>query len=185
MPNDLSRTAYHVRWELGTAASGQRRRVMMDAMRARGAGGMQNAADSAKQGIEAVRDLAEQYREVLCRARLGIRNPGFEWYPYDTLSSLTHCNQLLRGAHRAILGPDGGGRKVLDLGCADGELGFFLESLGCQVTAVDHGVYNHNGMRGARGLKAALGSSVELVELALYRPVQLPGTSDALGVFVG
>jgi len=72
---------------------------------------MQNAADSAKQGIEAVRDLAEQYREVLCRARLGIRNPGFEWYPYDTLSSLTHCNQLLRGAHRAILGPDGGGAR--------------------------------------------------------------------------
>src|SRR5208283_2407249 len=110
-----------------------RRRVMMDAMRAGGTGGTQNAT----QGIEAVRDMAEQFREVLCRARLGIRNPGFEWYPYDTLSSLTHCNQLLRGANRAIFGPDGGGRKVLDLGCADGELGFFLESLGYQVTAVD------------------------------------------------
>ncbi len=144
---------------------------MMDAMQMAGADGTRNA----RQGIGALRDLAEQYREVLCRARLGIRNPGFEWYPYDTLSSLTHCDQLLRGANRAMLGPDGEGRKVLDLGCADGELAFFLESLGYQVTAVDHGVYNHNGMRGARALKAALGSTVELVELDLDRPFQLPG----------
>jgi SAM-dependent methyltransferase len=83
------------------------------------------------------------------------------------------------------LGPDGGGRKVLDLGCADGELGFFLESLGYQVTAVDHGVYNHNGMRGARALKAALGSSVELVELDLDRPFQLPGGPYDLAFFLG
>jgi len=147
---------------------------MMDAMRAGAIGGPQNTAQNANQGIEAVRDLAAQYREVLCRARLGIRNPGFEWYPYDTLSSIAHCNQLLHGANRAMLGPQGAGRKVLDLGCADGELGFFLESLGYQVTSVDHGVYNHNGMRGARALKAALGSSVELVELDLDRPFQLP-----------
>jgi SAM-dependent methyltransferase len=154
---------------------------MMDAMRVVGAGGTQNTTH----GIEAVRDLAEHYREVLCRARLGIRNPGFEWYPYDTLSSLTHCNQLLHGANRAMFGPDGAGRKVLDLGCADGELGFFLESLGYQVTAIDHGVYNHNGMRGARALKAALGSAVELVELDLDRPFQLPGGPYDFAFFLG
>lgn len=158
-----------------------RRRVMMDAMRVAGGGGTHNTT----QGIEAVRDLAEQYREVLCRARLGIRNPGFEWYPYDTLSSLTHCNQLLHGANRAMLGPEGAGRKVLDLGCADGELGFFLESLGYQVTSIDHGVYNHNGMRGARALKAALGSAVELVELDLDRPFQLPGGPYDFTFFLG
>jgi len=100
---------------------------MMDAMRASGGGGVENAAQNESQGIEAVRDLAERYREVICRARLGIRNPGFEWYPYDTLSSLAHCNQLLRGANREMFGAPGKGRKVLDLGCADGELGFFLE----------------------------------------------------------
>jgi len=160
------------------------RRVMMDAMRG-STGGPQNMAQNANQGIEAVRDLAGPYREVLCRARLGIRNPGFQWYPYDTLSSIAHCNQLLHGANRAILGPLGAGRKVLDLGCADGELGFFLESLGYQVTAVDHGVYNHNGMRGARALKAALGSSVELVELDLDRPFQLPGGPYDFAFFLG
>ena len=144
---------------------------MMDAMRIAGAGDRPIETG----GIEAVRDLAEQYRQLLCRARLGIRNPGFEWYPYDTLASLTHCDRMLRGANRALLGTEGAGRRVLDLGCADGELAFFLESLGYRVTAVDHPVYNHNGMRGARALKAALGSAVELVELDLDRPFRLPG----------
>jgi len=144
---------------------------MMDAMRMASAGGK----PVANEGIEAVCELADRYREVLCRARLGIRSPGFEWYPYDTLASLTHCERMLRGANRALVGPDGAGCQVLDLGCADGELAFFLESLGYRVTAVDHPVYNHNGMRGARALKAALGSAVELVELDLDRPFRLPG----------
>ncbi len=153
----------------------------MDAMRAHRSGATQRET----QGIEALRDLAERYREVLCRARLGIRNPGFEWYPYDTLSSLTHCSRLLSGANRALLGPVGGGRQVLDLGCADGELAFFLESLGYRVTAIDHPVYNHNGLRGARALKAALGSAVELVELDLDRPFQLPGGPYDFAFFLG
>ena len=150
-------------------------------MRADGGGATQNET----QGVEALRDLAERYREVLCQTRFGIRNPGFEWYPYDTLSSLTHCNRLLSGANRAMLGPHGAGRKVLDLGCADGELAFFLESLGYQVTAVDHPVYNHNGLRGARALKDALGSAVELVELDLDRPIQLPGGPYDFAFFLG
>lgn len=150
-------------------------------MRVVGADRTENAAH----GIEALCGLAEKYREVLCRARLGIRNPGFEWYPYDTLSSLAHCNHLLRGANRAMFGPDAEGRKVLDLGCGDGELAFFLESLGYHVTAVDHAVYNHNGMRGARALKAALGSGVELVELDLDRPFQLAGGPYDFAFFLG
>ena len=137
------------------------------------------------QGIEALRDLADRFRDVLGRARFGLRNPGFEWYPYDTLSSLGHCDQLLRGANRTLFGPRGEGRKVLDVGCADGELAFFLESLGYRVTAVDHPVYNHNGLRGARALKAALGSAVELVELDLDRPFQLPGGPYDFAFFLG
>ncbi len=152
---------------------------MMDAMRA--GGGSQDAT----RGIEAVCEMAERYREVICRARLGMRNPGFEWYPYDTLASLGHCNRMLRGANRTMLGPRGEGRRVLDLGCGDGELAFFLESLGYRVTAVDHPVYNHNGLRGARALKAALGSAVELVELDLDRPFQLPGGPYDFAFFLG
>jgi len=152
---------------------------MIDAMQA------SDGKRDATLGIDALCEMAERYRDVLCRARLGMRNPGFEWYPYDTLSSLTHCDRLLRGPNRAMLGPRGEGRKVLDVGCADGELAFFLESLGYQVTAVDHGVYNHNGLRGARSLKAALGSAVELVELDLDRPFQLPGGRYDFAFFLG
>ena len=109
-------------------------------------------------------------------------NPGFEWYPYDTLSALAHLDGLLTGKRRAIL--DGRGR-VLDMGSQDGELAFFLESLGYQVVAVDHPAYNHNGMRGIRALKAALGSQIEIHELDVDRPFTLPHDTYDLVCFLG
>ena len=94
------------------------------------------------------------------RTKQSLGNVGFEWYPYDTLSALGHLEKLLTGANRGLLDCSG---RVLDVGSQDGELAFFLESLGYQVVAVDHPAYNHNGMRGIRALKAALGSAVEIM----------------------
>jgi hypothetical protein len=71
------------------------------------------------------------------------------------------------------------------MGSQDGELAFFLESLGYQVVAVDHPAYNHNGMRGIRALKAALGSAVEIHELDVDRPFTLPHDSYDLVFFLG
>ena len=90
--------------------------------------------------------------------------------------------KLLTGANRDLL--DGRGR-VLDMGSQDGELAFFLESLGYQVVAVDHPAYNHNGMRGIRALKAALGSAVEIHELDVDRPFTLPHDTYDLVFFLG
>src|SRR5215471_8647447 len=86
----------------------------------------------------------------------------FDWYPYDTLSGLAHLDRLLTGGHRDLLPAEGHGKRVLDVGCADGDLAFFLESLGYSVTAIDHPAYQHNGMRGVRALKNALGSKVAI-----------------------
>jgi len=74
---------------------------------------------------------------------------------------------------------------VLDMGSQDGELAFFLESLGYQVIAADHPAYNHNGMRGIRALKAALNSTVEIHEIDADRPFTLPHDSYDLVVFLG
>ncbi|MDE3167618.1 MAG: hypothetical protein KGN36_17585 [Acidobacteriota bacterium] len=112
----------------------------------------------------------------------------FEWYPYDTLSNLWHIDRLLTGAHRGLIAPQGtGGRRerVLDFGSQDGELGFFLESLGYDVVAADHPAYNHNGMRGIRALKAALGSRVEIHEIDADRPFTLPHDGYDLVLFLG
>src|SRR5215467_1328311 len=105
------------------------------------------------------------------RVKHGLGNVGFEWYPYDTLSALGHLEKLLTTANRGLL--DGRGR-VLDMGSQDGELAFFLESLGYQVVAVDHPAYNHNGMRGIHALKTAVCSAVEIHELDVDRPFTLP-----------
>jgi tRNA (mo5U34)-methyltransferase len=125
---------------------------------------------------------AGRFRDRVRRVKEGLGDPGFAWYPYDTLSALRHLEKLLTGRNRLLL--DGRGR-VLDMGSQDGELAFFLESLGYQVAAADHPAYNHNGMRGIRALKAALGSRVEIHEIDVDRPFTLPHDTYDLVVFLG
>jgi tRNA (mo5U34)-methyltransferase len=125
---------------------------------------------------------AKHFAERTRRAKQSLGETGFEWYPYDTMSALGHLEKLLTRANRDLF--DGHGR-VLDMGSQDGELAFFLESLGYQVVAVDHPAYNHNGMRGIRALKAALGSAVEIHELDADRPFTLPHDTYDLVIFLG
>ena len=122
--------------------------------------------------------FAERLREV--KQRLG--DPGFEWYPHETLSAFANLDKTLTGANRELFTGRG---RVLDLGAQDGELAFLLESLGHQVVAADHPAYNHNGMRGIHALKAALGSQVEIHEIDLDRPFMLPHDSYDLVVMLG
>ncbi len=129
--------------------------------------------------------LAQQARAFearLLHAKRQLGDPGFEWYPYDTLSALSHLDGLLTGKRRTILNGRG---RMLDMGSQDGELAFFLESLGYEVVAIDHPRYNHNGMRGIRALKAALGSGIEIHEMDVDRPFTLPHDTYDLVCFLG
>ncbi|HEY1337672.1 MAG TPA: methyltransferase domain-containing protein [Bryobacteraceae bacterium] len=126
----------------------------------------------------------KRYRQAIADARRRL-NADFEWYPYDTLSGIDHAVRLMGSSHTDVLPLAGGGRRVLDVGPADGELAFFLESLGYRVTVVDHPAYNHNGMRGLRALKAALGSQVEIHEADLNRHFTLPHDSYDVAFFLG
>src|SRR5215471_950833 len=128
-----------------------------------------------------VRD-ARRFEERLRHAKQQLGDTGFEWYRYDTLSAFSHLEKALSGANRCVFTGTG---RVLDLGAQDGELAFFLESLGYRVTAADHPAYNHNGMRGIRALKAALGSQVEIHEIDVDRPFTLPQDSYDLVVMLG
>jgi tRNA (mo5U34)-methyltransferase len=125
---------------------------------------------------------AAAFGKKLQEAKLALR-PDFEWYPYDTLSGLWHLDKLLGPSNRDLLAPRRA--RVLDFGSQDGELAFFLESLGFEVVAADHPAYNHNGMRGIRALKAALGSRIEIHEIDADRPFTLPHDSYDLVVFLG
>ena len=87
----------------------------------------------------------------------------FPWYPYYTLGNVEHLDDQLKGDSRAVFSQILGGR-VLDIGAADGEWAFFLESLGCKVTAVDYPLTNANLMQGIRTLKQAMGSNIDIQE---------------------
>ncbi len=117
-------------------------------------------------------DLGFAFKQKLdeLKARL---SPSFAWYPYDSLSNLVHLNQLLTGDRRLLLDLISG-RPLLDLCCADGELAFFLESMGCQVDAVDHPIGNFNSMEGVTALRDALGSQASISQVDLNQPFMLP-----------
>ncbi len=100
-------------------------------------------------------------------------SPGFDWYPYDSISNLVHLDRLLTGERRQLLEMLGQ-RPVLDLCCADGDLGYFLESVGCRVDAVDHPIGNYNGMQGVTALREALSSQTTVSQVDLNQPFMLP-----------
>ncbi len=120
-----------------------------------------------------ISDLAARSREFgarLAAAKAAVPQP-IAWYPYDSLAGFDHLNAVLTGPRRNLL-ELAGDRPVLDIGCADGDMAFFLESLGCKVHAVDHPGPNQNQMAGVRALKTALGSNVEIHEVDLDGPFE-------------
>jgi hypothetical protein len=108
----------------------------------------------------------------------------FPWYPYGTMSNLRILDGVLSGENRTLraLAP---GLVVADIGAADGDMAFYLESLGMTVDIIDHGPTNFNGLRGARQLKEALGSSVEIHDIDLDAKFQLPRDDYDLVIFLG
>ncbi|HEU4759263.1 MAG TPA: class I SAM-dependent methyltransferase, partial [Dehalococcoidia bacterium] len=61
------------------------------------------------------------------------------------------------------------GSAVLDLGCGDGELSFFVELFQpARVLAIDAAAYNRNGMEACYVLKESLASGVEFVNADVH-----------------
>ena len=122
------------------------------------------------------------YWERLESVKRGIE--GVAWYPYCSLANFEHFVPLLgAGADFAALL---GAGPILDIGCADGDLSFFLESLGCrQVHALDHAGTNHNGLAGIAALKRALGSAVEIYDLNLDEGFELPARPYSIAFCLG
>lgn len=108
----------------------------------------------------------------------------FGWYPYGTLSNFNHLDRLLTGSNRNLLELVGDS-AIADIGAADGDSAFFLESLGYSAHVVDYAPTNFNGCRGVRLLKEALGSPVHIHEVDLDARFDLPGERYGLALFLG
>lgn len=122
------------------------------------------------------------------RARLNKikREAGMDefWYPYDILANFNHLAMLLEKEHRDFFSRIDQA-TVVDIGAADGDNSFFLESLGAQVDLVDNAPTNWNGLEGARRLKAGLKSSVAIHAIDLDSQFEFPRARYDIAFFLG
>jgi len=109
---------------------------------------------------------------------------GITFYPYDTLGSLNQLDRLLTGNHRK-LHRLAAGLPIADIGAADGDLAFFLETQGFDVHIIDNAPTNMNGLRAARAVAQALGSKVAVHDIDLDSQFALPQERYGLVLFLG
>lgn len=119
-------------------------------------------------------DLATSTAQKLRELKLRHRPESF-WYPYSTLGNVGLLERLSANAGLDLLqlcqGQHG---NVADIGAADGDLAFFLESEGLSVDVIDNEETNFNGFKGARILKETLKSSVTIQSVDLDSQFTLP-----------
>jgi tRNA (mo5U34)-methyltransferase len=108
----------------------------------------------------------------------------FPWYPYGSLSNFEILNRLLKDQYRDF---DflAGDKPIVDIGAADGDTCFTLESAGYQVYAVDNAPTNYNSCRGIKSLIQVRQSSVQLLEVDLDSQFRLPDVEFSFAFFLG
>ncbi len=134
--------------------------------------------------IREVIQRALAFESRLLQVKKRIAPADFGWYPWDSFGTLSLLDPLLTGRSRFIRSLIGA-EPVLDIGCGDGSLAFFFESLGYRVYAIDHSPTNYNGMRGVRALRAELGSSIRIGSADLDSQFRLPVERCGLALFFG
>lgn len=133
--------------------------------------------------IDKILKLSQIYRTQLNKLKEATNEKSF-WYPYGILDNFLHLNNLLTGNNRSLL-TKGILEKIADIGAADGDLAFFLETLGFKVDIIDHAPTNFNHLQGAQLLKTALNSSVNIYDIDLDSKFSLPNKSYDLIFFLG
>jgi len=92
-------------------------------------------------------------------------DPKFRWYPYGSLGNFIHLKNIFnKFPLDTLMGPS---KKTLDIGAADGDLAFFLETLGYNSDIIDFPPTNFNNLQGARLIKKQLNSTVNIFEYDL------------------
>ncbi len=129
-------------------------------------------------------NAAQAFRARLDRVKQSNPPNGFTWYGYDILSNVNALDGLLTDSNRELFDQIAGGR-IADIGAADGDLGFFLESQGFQVDMVDNPATNWNGMRAIYALHEGLQSNARVLESDLDTQFRMPAEQYDLVIFLG
>lgn len=145
-----------------------------------------DANDQVRQQMQIEKLMADSgaFLERVRETKAACADSNFPWYPWGTIHNLGHLNNLLTGSHRDLSNLIGT-LPVADVGAADGDLSFFLEQYGVHADIVDFGPTNHNGLRGARALRDALQSRVEIHEMDLDGYFNWPRERYGLVFFLG
>lgn len=133
-----------------------------------------------------IKQLADQAMSFMKAhdARKAAMNVDFPWYPWGTMHNFSHLGRLLSGEHRDLRSLIGDGTAV-DIGAADGDLAFFMESLGVPMHVVDFPPTNYNGCRALHAVRNELGSAVEILETDLDSQFSLPQSRYEFAFFLG
>jgi len=126
---------------------------------------------------------ASRFDEMLTKIKSG--NEGTNWYPYRSMSNIPHLCHILPTDVMERLVAGKLGWRVLDVGAADGDLGYFFESRGNRIDFLDNPSTNYNDCKGIVTLRTELGSAAGLVEQDIDRSITLEGQYDfalALGL---
>jgi tRNA (mo5U34)-methyltransferase len=121
--------------------------------------------------------------EPAFRSRLrAVRKPvtDLRWYPYSSLDNISILARFLSPALEIV--PAGG--SVLDIGAADGDMGFLFQSLGHDVDFLDNAATNFNDCEGLRRTASLLGWPQTLIERDIDWGFELDRDYD-LAIFLG
>ena len=131
-----------------------------------------------------LRALANQYHERIRAIKNSNPLDGVDWYPWPSLAAMDALDGFLGGDLEKLRGLIGSA-PVLDVGCGDGDVGFFLESVGARVDAIDHAPTNYNALRGVRALKRILDSRIGIHAVDLDQRPNLPASDYGLTIMLG
>ncbi len=128
--------------------------------------------------------LAAQFHDRLKTIKDRTRPEIGDWYPWRSLSAVQMLDREMRVGAEELMRMIGGA-PVLDVGCGDGDVAFFLESLGARVYAVDNPPTNYNRIECVRTLKRTLASNIGIHVADLDARPNLPGSNYGLVFMLG
>ncbi|MCF6262460.1 MAG: class I SAM-dependent methyltransferase [Xanthomonadales bacterium] len=123
--------------------------------------------------VSSVQEEAQLFESKLSEIKRQ-SNVDFDWYPYHSLNNFYLIEELLTAGNL----PDffetmPAGKKILDIGCADGDVAFFFEQKGFVIDVVDRQATNFNNLKGCKYLKGKLQSKIRILELDIDRHFKL------------
>lgn len=129
--------------------------------------------------METIQAAAKAFEQRLNAIQARVNLPeGLGWYPWSTsITNLWCMAQLLTGENRALFS-DMKGKRVADIGGADGDMAFFMESLGASAELIDWPPTSNNKLMGARTFKRELNSAVTIREVDVDTQFEIPGRFD-------